>query len=95
MSRKCATLSPVFCPKPISPRWQVSGLCGSVSANGKDTIFGENAADFRKERQFWHIDQCLDIDREIDGLRGEWELEGMPLQMSDLGVVVSAVPKRR
>jgi hypothetical protein len=45
---------------------------------GKDAICGENAADFRKERQFWHIGQCLDINREIDGCLEERELEGFP-----------------
>jgi hypothetical protein len=62
---------------------------------GKDTICGEHAADFRKERQFWHIGQRLDIDSEIDARRGKRELEGMPLQMRDRGVAVPAVPNRR
>jgi hypothetical protein len=64
-------------------------------SDGKDAICGENAADFRKERQFWHIGQRLDIDREIDACLGERQLEGMPLQMSDRGVAVPAVPNRR
>ena len=62
---------------------------------GKDTISGEDAADFRKERQFWYIGQRLDIDSEIDACLGERELEGIPLQMSDRGVAVPAVPNRR
>ena len=60
---------------------------------GKDAICGENAADFRKERQFWQIDERLDIDREIDARFGERELEGMPLQMGDCGIAVPAMPK--
>src|SRR6202008_3035605 len=62
---------------------------------GKDAIGGENAGDFRKERQFWQIGQRLDVDREIDARVAEWELEGMPLQMDDRGTAVRAVPKRR
>jgi hypothetical protein len=61
---------------------------------GKDTIYSKNTADFRQERQSWHIDQRLDIDREIDACLGQRELEGVPLEMSDLGVAVSAVPNR-
>jgi hypothetical protein len=62
---------------------------------GKDTIWGENAADFREERQFWQIDERLDIDREIDARCGERELEGMPLQMGDCGLAVPPVLKCR
>jgi len=61
---------------------------------GKDTIYRENTADFREERQSWHIDQPLDIDREIDACIGQRELEGVPLEMSNLGVAASAVPNR-
>ena len=57
---------------------------------GKDPICGENAADFRQERQFWQIGQRLDIDRDIDACVAEQELEGMPLQM-----VIAALPFRR
>src|SRR6516225_4164541 len=59
---------------------------------GKDPICGENAADFRQERQFWQIGQRLDIDRDIDACVAERELEGMPLQMGDCGIAVPAVP---
>ena len=59
---------------------------------GKDAFRSENAADFRQERQFWHIGQRLDIDREIDACVEQWELEGMPLQMGDRGIAVPAVP---
>jgi hypothetical protein len=62
---------------------------------GKDAICGENAADFREERQFWQIDERLDIDREIDACFGERKLEGMPLQMGDCGIAVLAMAKRR
>ena len=62
---------------------------------GKDTISGENAADFREERQFWYIGQRLDIHREIDACLGERELEGIPLQISDRGGALPAMPKRR
>ena len=41
---------------------------------GKDTVWGENARDFREERQFWQIGQRLDIDRDIDACVGEREL---------------------
>jgi hypothetical protein len=61
---------------------------------GKDTICRENTADFREERQPWQINQCLDIDREIHACRGQREPEGVPLQLSNLGVAVSAVPNR-
>ena len=50
---------------------------------------------FRKERQFWHIGQRLHIDREIDARLGKLELEGVPLEMSDSGVAVPAVPNCR
>ncbi len=62
---------------------------------GKNTIFREDAADFRKESQFWYIGQRLDIDCEIDARLGERELEGIRLQMSDRGVAVPAVSNRR
>jgi hypothetical protein len=62
---------------------------------GKDAICGENAADFRQERQFWQIDERLDIDRDIDACAGERQLEGMPLQMGDCGIAVPPVPKCR
>jgi hypothetical protein len=64
-------------------------------SDGKDTIGGENAADFCQERQFWQIDQRLDIDREIDACFGERKLEGMPLQTGDCGIAVPAVANRR
>jgi hypothetical protein len=62
---------------------------------GKDAICGENTADFLQKRQFWQIDERLDIDREIDARFGERELEGMPLQMGDCGIAVLAMAKRR
>jgi hypothetical protein len=61
----------------------------------KNAICGEHAADFRKERQFSHIGQRLDIDREIDACFGEGKLEGMPLQTGDCGIAVPAVANRR
>jgi len=58
---------------------------------GKDAVCGENAADFRKEWQFWQIGQRFDIDREIDACLGERQLKGISLQMSDRRVAVLAV----
>src|SRR5260370_21466547 len=62
---------------------------------GKDAIWGENTADFLQKRQFWQIDERLDIDRDIDACVGDRELEGMPLQMGDCGIAVPAVPNCR
>ena len=62
---------------------------------GEDPFCGEHSADLRKERQLWHIGQRLDIHCKIDTRVAEWELEGMPMEMSYHGVAVPAVPDRR
>src|SRR5258708_3314759 len=56
---------------------------------GKDTIWGENAADFREERQFWQIDERLDIDREIYACCEERELQAI-----DVVVNIAVQPVR-
>ena len=62
---------------------------------GEDPFCGEHPANLREERQLWHIGQRLDIHCKIDTRVAEWELEGMPMEMSYHGVAVPAVPDRR